>query len=49
VRIAFDDPLDRGRTEMTHTIKEDNGMVGLHDSVPPPTDRDGQQGAWVPS
>src|SRR5262245_5974026 len=49
VRIALDDKLDRGRTEMTHTIEEDNCMVGLHDSVSPPAERDGQQGAWVPS
>jgi hypothetical protein len=42
VRIPLDDTLDRGRTEMTHAIKEDNCMVGLHDSVPPPADPDGQ-------
>ena len=49
VRIPLDDPLDRGRTEMTHAIKEDNCMVGLHDSGPPPADRDGRQGTGVPS
>jgi len=49
VRIPLNDPLDRGRAEMTHAIEEDNCMVGLHASVPPPADRDGQQGAWVPS
>jgi hypothetical protein len=42
VRIALDDPLDRGRTEGTHTIEEDKCMVGLHDSVPSPADTDGQ-------
>ena len=40
VRIPLDDKLDRGRTEMTHAIKEDNCMVGLHDSGPPPADTD---------
>ena len=44
VRIPLDDELDRGRTEMAHTIEEDNGTVGLHASTSPPLGLDALQG-----
>jgi hypothetical protein len=47
VRIALDDPLDRGRTEMTHTIEEDNCMVGLHNSGTPPSHTDTLAGRGI--
>jgi hypothetical protein len=40
VRIPLDDTLDRGRTEMTHAIEEDNGVVVLHASAPPSSHTD---------
>src|SRR5215510_12134190 len=47
VRIALDDPLDRRRTEMTYTIEEDNCMVVLHASVPPPSHTDTLAGRGI--
>ena len=44
VRIPLDDELDRGRTEMAHTIEEDNGTVGLHASTSHPLGLDALQG-----
>src|SRR5262245_16249687 len=40
VRIPLDDELDGGRTEMAHAIEENNCVVGLHASAPPPSHMD---------
>jgi hypothetical protein len=46
IGIALDDALDRHCTEVAHAIEEDNGMVGLHVFVPPPSDTDALRGLY---